>query len=68
VPRNTRSFLAADHPELAQLYRSTRGFTATKGMDAQTVIHFVIILFILIGNNCVSGDQALWLDPCVEPC
>jgi len=42
--------LAADHPELAQLYRSTRGFTATKGMDAQTVIHFVIILFILIGN------------------
>ena len=42
--------LAADHPELAQIYRSTRGFTATKGMDAQTVIHFLIILFILIGN------------------
>ena len=42
--------LAADHTDLAQLYRSTRWFTATKGMDAQTVIHFVIILFILIGN------------------
>ena len=42
--------LAAGHPELAQFYRSTRLFTATKGMDAQTVIHAVIILFILIGN------------------
>ena len=42
--------LAADHPQLSQLYRSTRGFTATKGMDAQTVIHAVIIFFILTGN------------------
>ena len=42
--------LAASHPELGRFYRSTRGFTATKGMDAQTVIHAVIILFILIGN------------------
>ena len=42
--------LAGSHPELSRLYRSTRAFTATKGMDAQTVIHAVIILFILIGN------------------
>jgi len=42
--------LAAGHPELGQFYKSTRLFTATKGMDAQTVIHAVIILFILIGN------------------
>jgi hypothetical protein len=42
--------LGASHPELGRFYRSTRGFTATKGMDAQTVIHAVIILFILIGN------------------
>jgi hypothetical protein len=42
--------LAASHAELAQFYKTTRGFTATKGMDAQTVIHVVIILFILIGN------------------
>jgi len=42
--------LAASHAELAQFYKTTRAFTATKGMDAQTVIHFVIILFILIGN------------------
>ena len=42
--------LASKHTELAQFYKSTRGFTATKGMDGQTVIHFVIILFIVIGN------------------
>jgi hypothetical protein len=42
--------LAASHPQLAEFYRNTRGFTATKGMDGQTVIHAVIILFILIGN------------------
>ena len=42
--------IAAKHPELAQFYRSTRGFTATKGMDGQTVIHVMIILFIIIGN------------------
>jgi hypothetical protein len=42
--------LAAGHPELARFYKGTRLFTATKGMDAQTVIHAVIILFILIGN------------------
>ena len=49
--------LAASHPQLAEFYRSTRGFTATKGMDAQTVIHFVIILFILIGNIAYFQTQ-----------
>jgi len=42
--------LAGRYPELSRFYKSTRAFTATKGMDAQTVIHFVIIVFILIGN------------------
>lgn len=42
--------LAARYPELAKFYRGTRAFTATKGMDAQTVIHMVIIALILIGN------------------
>ena len=42
--------LAAGYPELARFYRGTREFTATKGMDGQTVIHAVIILFILVGN------------------
>ena len=42
--------LAKNRPDLGELYGSTKLFTATKGMDAQTGIHLVIILFILIGN------------------
>lgn len=42
--------LAKRYPALGEFYASTRLFTATKGMDAQTGIHLVIILFILIGN------------------
>jgi hypothetical protein len=42
--------LAGRYPDLAKFYRTTRAFTATKGMDAQTVIHTIIIIFILIGN------------------
>ena len=38
------------YPDLGRLYKSTRTFTAMKGMDAQTGIHAVIVLFILIGN------------------
>jgi hypothetical protein len=50
--------LAAQYPELAVLYKTTRAFTATKGMDAQTVIHFVIIVFILIGNAAYMSHRA----------
>jgi hypothetical protein len=42
--------LAKRYPSLGEFYRDTRLFTATKGMDAQTGIHLVIILFIFIGN------------------
>jgi hypothetical protein len=42
--------IAKRYPALAEFYESTRTFTATKGMDAQTGIHLVIILFVLIGN------------------
>ncbi len=42
--------LAKRYPDLGRLYKSTRLFTAVKGMDAQTGIHLVIIVFILIGN------------------
>jgi hypothetical protein len=42
--------LAKKYPELGSFYKRTRLFTAVKGMDAQTAIHFVIIIFILIGN------------------
>lgn len=50
--------LAARYPDLGQFYRSTRGFTATKGMDGQTVIHAVIIVFILIGNVAYMSRRA----------
>ena len=42
--------LRAAYPQLATFYRTTKGFTATKGMDGQTVIHTVILVFILLGN------------------
>jgi len=42
--------LSRKYPELGAFYKRTRLFTAVKGMDAQTAIHFVIIIFIMIGN------------------
>jgi len=42
--------IARKYPEMGKFYRSTRLFTGTKGMDAQTGIHAVIILFIFLGN------------------
>ena len=42
--------LRAKYPQLDTFYGSTRDFTATKGMDGQTVLHTVILLFILLGN------------------
>ncbi len=50
--------LAGRYPDLGRFYRTTRAFTATKGMDAQTVIHFVIIVFILIGNMAYMSHRA----------
>jgi hypothetical protein len=42
--------LAAKHPKLRSFYGSTLAFTATKGMDGQTVLHAVILAFIVLGN------------------
>ena len=42
--------LAAKYPSLNEFYRTTKAFTATRGMDGQTVLHAVILLFILLGN------------------
>jgi hypothetical protein len=42
--------LRASHPEMASFYTKTRAFTATKGMDGQTVMHLIVLLFILLGN------------------
>jgi len=44
------SLLRGRYPQLARFYTTTRDFTATKGMDGQTVLHTVILLFILLGN------------------
>lgn len=38
------------YPEMARFYKATRTFTATKGMDGQTVIHTVIIVLLILGN------------------
>ena len=50
--------LSRGHPELASLYRSTKGFTATKGMDGQTVLHGFILLFIVLGNIAFFQERA----------
>lgn len=42
--------LSRRYPELDHFYESTKAFTATKGMDAQTVVHATILGFILMGN------------------
>ncbi len=42
--------LAAKHEVLGKYYRSTKDFTATKGMDGQTVLHGVILALIVLGN------------------
>jgi len=42
--------LMAKYPQLNRYYHETKYFTATKGMDGQTVLHTVILLFIILGN------------------
>lgn len=39
------------YPQLRPRYERTGVYTAMKGMDAQTVDHAIIMLFILIGNG-----------------
>ena len=42
--------LMAKYPQLDRYYHETKYFTATKGMDGQTVLHTVILMFIFLGN------------------
>ncbi len=42
--------LRARYPALARFYQTTHAFTATKGMDGQTVLHTAILILILLGN------------------
>lgn len=39
------------HPELMTIYQQAGIYTAMKGMDAQTVDHAIIMLFIIFGNT-----------------
>ncbi len=50
--------LAGAYPELAKFYKTTHAFTATKGMDGQTVIHAVILVFIVLGNYAFFRARA----------
>lgn len=50
--------LMAKYPRMNQFYRETRRFTATKGMDGQTVLHTVILLFIALGNFAYLTGRA----------
>jgi hypothetical protein len=42
--------LSAKYTSLGKFYGGTVDFTATKGMDGQTVLHGVILGFIFLGN------------------
>jgi hypothetical protein len=50
--------LRAQYPQMAVFYKTTRDFTATKGMDGQTVLHTVIMLFIILGNYAYFRQRA----------
>jgi len=50
--------LMAKYPEMDRFYHETRLFTATKGMDGQTVLHTVILIFIFLGNVAFLRQQA----------
>lgn len=57
--------LMAAYPQLNTYYHETRYFTATKGMDGQTVLHTVILLFIFLGN--VAYLRMRGKDPGISP-
>jgi hypothetical protein len=42
--------LMEQYPQLNRYYHETKYFTATKGMDGQTVLHTVILILIFLGN------------------
>ena len=50
--------LRARYPQLAKFYQTTHAFTATKGMDGQTVLHTVILVLIALGNLAFMRQRA----------
>lgn len=47
------------HPEMEAFYHGTRGFTAMRGMYGQTVIHALILAFIVLGNFAFLQARAM---------
>jgi hypothetical protein len=39
-----------NYPRLAEIYATPGMYTATKGMDVQSIVHLIMIAFILFGN------------------
>jgi len=52
------NLLRERYPQMEKFYKTTRAFTATKGNDAQTVLHTVILLFLLLGNIAYIRHRA----------
>ena len=46
------------YPQMATFYKTTRAFTAMKGNDAQTVLHTVILILLLLGNIAYIRHRA----------
>jgi hypothetical protein len=42
--------LSDRYPVVAEIYRSPTLYTATQGMDIQTIVHLVIIALVVLGN------------------
>jgi hypothetical protein len=38
------------YPRFTEVYNRPGIYTATKGMDAQSIVHLIIVIFIAIGN------------------
>lgn len=45
------------YPEMKHIYSRAGLYTAIKGMDAQTIDHTIILIFILIGNLAYFGTR-----------
>jgi hypothetical protein len=50
--------LRARYADLGTFYQTTHAFTATKGMDGQTVLHAIILIFVVLGNVAYMQSRA----------
>jgi len=45
------------YPRYRGVYQRAGGYTATKGMDVQSIVHVIIIAFIIMGNVVALGAR-----------